>query len=618
MKSFTRALAVLAVSLLSLHANAVTTIVNEAWPAGQVRTLVTNINGPINGQQTSFTGYTAGPYNYVLWPFKVTQTGVYTATAATTGVAVNTTWFLNGFFSPSNTAPTTPLSSFIVAVLSLQSASPYVGTFTGMTFTAGQQYSILVAFNSNSIVGDFATVAITGPGCVIIGPVLCKPTEPLSPAAVGSGTTATVTFAAPTSDGGSPITGYTVVSNPAGGVDSNAGSTSTTHVVTGLTYGTSYTFTVVATNAQGSGGASLPSNSVTAMAVPNAPAIGAATPGNGQVSVAFTAPAANGSAILDYTANCGGTTATGAGSPIVVASLANGTPYTCTASARNAVGNGPASAASASVTPFTIPGAPAIPTVTRGNGQLTVAFTAPASNGSAITGYTVNCGGTIATGTTSPITVSGLTNSTSYTCTVFATNGAGNGPPSAASAPAVPAQSTASGASATGTGTISASFTGGGAACTFAVGQFIPLTGHAASPPNGTAPGATTFPHGLFDFRLTGCTPGSAITMTVTYPAALPAGSVYWKYGPTPSDTRPHWYTLPATIAGTTAIFTITDGQLGDDDLLANGTIVDQGGPGVPGAPGTVTAVPTLSEWMLMLLALVMLGSVVVIRRPSR
>lgn len=63
--------------------------------------------------------------------------------------------------------------------------------------------------------------------------------------------TATVTFTPPSSDGGSAITGYTVTSLPAGGVDQNAGSTLLTHVITGLASGTSYTFTVTATNADG-------------------------------------------------------------------------------------------------------------------------------------------------------------------------------------------------------------------------------------------------------------------------------------------------------------------------------------------------------------------------------
>lgn len=88
----------------------------------------------------------------------------------------------------------------------------------------------------------------------------------------------------------------------------------------------------------------------------------------------------------------------------------------------------------------TVPGAPTIGTAIAGNGQVTVSFTAPTSDGgSPITGYVVACtpvgGGTTvtATGTASPITVTGLTNGVAYTCTVSAINSVGTGPPSAAS-----------------------------------------------------------------------------------------------------------------------------------------------------------------------------------------
>jgi hypothetical protein len=129
---------------------------------------------------------------------------------------------------------------------------------------------------------------------------------------------------------------------------------------------------------------------------------------------------------------------------------------------------------------------------------------------------------------------------------------------------------------------------------------FIPLTGHPKSPPAGTAP-AAAFDHGLLDFVLINCTPGSTVSLSVTYPSALPPGTPYWKYGPTAMRPAPHWYTLAAAISGNVVTFSIADGGNGDDDLAANGTVVDQGGPGLP-IGGAAAPIPTLSEWALVLL----------------
>lgn len=172
--------------------------------------------------------------------------------------------------------------------------------------------------------------------------------------------------------------------------------------------------------------------------------------------------------------------------------------------------------------------------------------------------------------------------------------------------------STTSYTAAINTGVITASFTGGGAGCGYSTSNFIPVSGGAGSPPAGTAPAGVSFPQGLFDFATNGCDAGSTITMVITYPQVLPPGTVYWKYGPTPTDHSYHWYQLPATIVGNTVTFSITDGGLGDDDLTANGIIVDQGGPGVPAA----TSIPTLSEWgMIILSGLMALGALVTLRR---
>ena len=158
----------------------------------------------------------------------------------------------------------------------------------------------------------------------------------------------------------------------------------------------------------------------------------------------------------------------------------------------------------------------------------------------------------------------------------------------------VQANKTFTGPTATGTGNATATVTGGGDTCGFApTPQFVAVTSVPATPPSGY-----TFPHGLFDFALANC--DGTVTLTITYPSALPAG-VYWKYGPTPDNASSHWYPMPgATIAGNTATFAITDGGWGDDDLTVNRSIVDQGGPGVPGGGVAAADIPTLSEWALL------------------
>ena len=180
-----------------------------------------------------------------------------------------------------------------------------------------------------------------------------SPTGVVATAGVAS---ASVAFVAPTSNGGSAITGYTVTSSPG---SFTAMGTSSPINVTGLTNGTAYTFTVVATNAVGNSVASAASTAVTptaAVTVPGAPTSVVATAGNASATVAFVAPTSNGgSVITGYTVTSSGgsavITATGTSSPINVTGLTNGTAYTFTVVATNAVGNSVASAASAAVTP---------------------------------------------------------------------------------------------------------------------------------------------------------------------------------------------------------------------------------------------------------------------------
>jgi len=106
-----------------------------------------------------------------------------------------------------------------------------------------------------------------------------------------------------------------------------------------------------------SGGSSGGTATVTPRTAPGAPTIGTATAGNGSATIAFTAPSADGgAAISGYTVSCAGggatRTASGVSSPITVTGLANGTAYTCSVTASNAIGSSAASG-QVQVTPTT-------------------------------------------------------------------------------------------------------------------------------------------------------------------------------------------------------------------------------------------------------------------------
>jgi len=104
---------------------------------------------------------------------------------------------------------------------------------------------------------------------------------------------ATVGWTAPASSGGGPITGYTITVSP-GGAPVRAGGLTTSTVVGGLTNGTSYTFTVTATNDYGTGPPSAPSNTVIPATVPGPPLNVVATAGDGMAMVTWSAPASDG------------------------------------------------------------------------------------------------------------------------------------------------------------------------------------------------------------------------------------------------------------------------------------------------------------------------------------
>jgi hypothetical protein len=89
---------------------------------------------------------------------------------------------------------------------------------------------------------------------------LTVPGTPGTPTATAGDSSATVSWTAPASLGGTPITNYTVSCSPA---CTSVNTTGTSATVSGLTNGTAYTFTVLPTNFVGAGTASTASNAVT-------------------------------------------------------------------------------------------------------------------------------------------------------------------------------------------------------------------------------------------------------------------------------------------------------------------------------------------------------------------
>jgi titin len=283
------------------------------------------------------------------------------------------------------------------------------------------------------------------------------PYTPAMPASAPTGLTptfgdgsVTLAWTAPVSNGGAAIVDYAVEYKTAAEATwstfTDGVSTATSATVTGLTNGTAYLFRVAAVNSVGSGAYS---NEVTETprAVPSAPTGLAGVPGNAQVALTWTAPAANGAVITDYvveyrTAVVGSSwmtfaDGTSAGTSATVTGLTNGTAYLFRVKAVNSVGTGAASAEDGPLTPRTVPGMPTDLVGTPQNGQVALSWNQPTSDGgAAITDYVVQFKTTTAvtwttfadgTSTATSATVTGLTNGTAYMFRVAAVNVAGTG-----------------------------------------------------------------------------------------------------------------------------------------------------------------------------------------------
>ena len=267
------------------------------------------------------------------------------------------------------TAPATtggaPITSYTVTastgqtcVLTPTFPNPLVCNFSN-TLTNGTTVTFTVRANNGAYTSDTstATIAVT-PATVPGAPtgLTATSSEPGK---------ATITFTAPTDNGGSAVTDYVVTSSP-GGFTCVTANPSTGCEITGLTNGTAYTFTAVARNSVGNSVNSGPSAAVTPVGKPSTPTNVVASAGNASATVSFTAPNNGGSAITRYDVEAYDQN----GVPITPAltctlnvpfptplactfanSLANGLPYTFKVSATNTIGTSDSSTATSVITP---------------------------------------------------------------------------------------------------------------------------------------------------------------------------------------------------------------------------------------------------------------------------
>lgn len=264
------------------------------------------------------------------------------------------------------------------------------------------------------------------------------PTTPQTFIVTPGNTNVTLTWEAPTDNGGSPVIEYKLYRSTASNGEYSliASPTSTIYTDEDRTNGQVLWYRVSASNAAGEG-AKTENVSAIPFTVPNAPTGLMEIAGNAQVGLNWTAPSYDGGRVIDYyLVYQDGNELPGHinGSATIIANLTNGQDYVFRVAAHNLAGVSITSNAISGM-PFTVPHAPTGLKGIEGNALVTLNWTEPSINGGiSVSGYNLyrstSSDGNytlIASPQRETFTDTNLVNGQSYWYKVSAVNSAGEG-----------------------------------------------------------------------------------------------------------------------------------------------------------------------------------------------
>jgi alpha-tubulin suppressor-like RCC1 family protein len=468
-------------------------------------------NGVHNGSSTVWSDSGAGCSAYEPKPTWQTDTGcanrsdndIAAVGDPATGVWVYDTTGYTGLEVAGGTSVAAPIIGAMYALAGSTNQATYpaqtiysnedelTGVFTGSDGTCGS-YLCNAALRQGHYDGPAgAGTPSTSPNSLsaFVGTsgvnAATTPSQAKLVSAVASSASVTLHWAAP--PGSSPVTtGYEVLEGIAGQTPSstpinNTVIASNSYVVSGLTNGRSYSFSI---EVKTSSGISAPSNVLLATplsstSVSSAPVDVIASPGYGEAVITWTAPVtSSNTAVTSYDvtdhqgATCTVLVASNKGNECTVEGLTNGQSYVFSVEANNTAGASAWSLDSVAVIPGGVPGEPVNVAAVSGSQSAIINWAPPLADGNsnvvsylATDGTTHTCSVVVTPSSSDSCTINGLTNGDTYQFSITATNSAGTSASSPLTSPVLVATNTPATSVSAGQNFACALFAGGTVKC---------------------------------------------------------------------------------------------------------------------------------------------------------